>query len=78
MKHPMPNDKIDGTTVVASVVMNDDEPGQAWWTVLLLHPESPFFEVAEVYENGSPRLTLAREYNIIPAAEAYADNSGGY
>lgn len=42
---PMPNDKIGGGTVIASVEYFDDERG-AVALVLLLNPDPPYFTVA--------------------------------
>jgi hypothetical protein len=76
-KQPMPNDLIDGGTVIASVVMNDDDLETTWWVLLLLRRSAPFYEVLEVHADGT-KITLSEAENIIPAAETYADMTGGY
>lgn len=75
-KQPMPNDLIDGGTVIASVVLNDDEEPTTW-VLLILRRSAPFYAVIEVNEYGEI-TELGEEHNINPAVEIYADNTGGY
>lgn len=72
-KQPMPNDTIDGGTVVASVLLNEEEP--TTWVLLVLRRSAPFYEVIEVDEYGE--ITgLGEARNILDAAEIYGDNGG--
>jgi hypothetical protein len=84
---PMPNDVIDGKTVVASVTYIDDERGDLA-LVLLLEHESPFFTVAHYAmtdlaedENTSGYAAgeidvIGRFMNIVEAVREY-EQSGG-
>ena len=69
---PMPGDKVDGLTVIASGWLDDiSEPGS--WLIIGLYPEPPYYAVRE-YE-GADRLVWAmRVENIHEAADLYAEN----
>lgn len=82
----LPNDKISvpvssgwvNATVVASVVYNADGP--IIQTLLLLLPNSPYFQVA-IYnpDEGMVRAELSeRIENIVPAVEQYQQWGGDY
>lgn len=74
-RQPMPNDLIDGATVVASVWVTD-EPLTSW-LALLLRRSAPYFAVVEVDESG--QVSDHGEFaNIVPAVECYQDNGGDY
>lgn len=71
---PMPNDLIDGGTVIASVVLNDEEEPTTW-VLLMLRRSAPFYEVIEVNQYGEI-AELGEARNILDAAEIYGDNGG--
>jgi hypothetical protein len=74
-KQPVPNDLIDGGTVIASVVLHDDDHRPITWVLLMLRRSAPFYEVIEVDEYGE--ITELGEFrNVIEAAEFYSDNGG--
>lgn len=73
-KQPMPNDLLNGGTVIASVVLNDDEEPTTW-VLLMLMRSAPFYEVIEVNEYGEI-TELGEARNIMDAAEIYGDNGG--
>jgi len=74
---PMPGDSLLGRIVVASVYYTDDIV-----TLLLIEKASPFFTVAHYHLRDIPVTgslgILARQYNIVPAVEAYKDAGGDY
>lgn len=72
-KQPMPNDTINGGTVVASVLLSDELP--TTWVLLMLMRSAPFYEVIEVNEFGEI-TELGEARNIMVAAEIYGDNGG--
>lgn len=84
---PIPNDRIDGRVVVASV--NYDEDNQIA-LVLLLNSSAPFFTVAHYYMQDVPAAdaipfrprgyvhVLGDHFNIVPAVEEYQQNGGDY
>jgi hypothetical protein len=72
-KQPLPNDLIDGGTVVASVILNEELP--TTWVLLMLRRSVPFYEVIEVNEYGEI-TELGEAHNILDAAEIYGDNGG--
>ena len=77
-KQPMPNDHLDGGTVIASVVYRDNDPAlPVEWIVLLLRRSAPFYEVIEVNSYGEV-TSLGEARNIVPATELYADNGGDF
>lgn len=87
---PMPNDQIDGRTVVASAVYDDDEHGELIALVLLLEQEAPFFTVAHYALTDIPPDfasvemargeidVLGRFSNIVPAIAEYTESGGDY
>lgn len=76
---PLPNDRVPGGVVLASVWMSDDGP-EPFAIVMVLHPVAPFYGVYEItWKAGTWEWLLLGEHpNIVPATEAYAQNSGGY
>lgn len=72
---PMPNDLIDGGTVIASVLLHDDDERPTTWVLLMLRRSTPFYEVIEVNEYGEI-TELGEARNIMDAAEIYGDNGG--
>lgn len=74
-KQPMPNDLIDGGSVIASVVLTEEEP--TTWVLLMLRRSAPFYEVLMVDEHGEI-TELGEAANIAAAVEIYADNGGDY
>lgn len=90
---PMPNTKINGSTVVASCYYreSDDEliangvPGDMY-LVLLLNPEPPFFTVMVCYRSTPETSSVAgwhvdqREdhMNIVPAINGDGPDKPGY
>jgi len=84
-RHPLPNDKIGRATVVASVYFGECSHAahgapDDLWTVLLLHPEPPYFEVAIIGERTRRVLndddTSGRIYNIVDALDVYQEWGG--
>lgn len=87
MSFPMPNDTIDGRTVVASCWyrdlansdrqwVNDDWPDQVA-LVLLLNKEAPFFTVAHVgMDDHYCVLACEERFNIVEAVEVYQERGG--
>lgn len=79
----LPNDTIttfDGTTsiVIASVIINDDDPYNIIQILLVLNPGPMYYSILNV-ENGTKRLSVVGDYaNIVPAVEAYEQNGGDY
>ena len=76
-KQPLPNDLINGGTVVASTVLHDDDARPVTWVLLVLQRSAPFYEVIEVDEHGQV-TELGEHANIVPAVEQYQDNGGDY
>ena len=77
--YPMPNDEMEGATVVASAIhadtAEDGQPDRNEVLVLRLHPRSPFFTV-DLYNLLTPTPTLietwATEHNLCTAVETYS------
>jgi hypothetical protein len=70
---PMPNDKLGGGTVIASVYYTDDIA-----LVLILNPE-PFFYTVTLYNLHDGSFDwIAKHENIVPAVLNYADSGGDY
>ena len=85
LKFPMPNDVINGSTVVASVEYRDEPSLIA--LVLLLNKQAPYFTVAHYYQEASPdapvyprgHLLVHGDFeNIVPAVEEYTQQGGDY
>lgn len=72
---PQPNDLIDGGTVIASVLLHDDDERPVTWVLLMLRRSAPFYEVIEVNEHGEVE-SLGEARNIMDAVEIYGDNGG--
>ena len=73
---PLPNDRIDSTIVIASVVINDSET-PARFMVLLLNPGPPFYTVADIDAEGTVSCRTDH-MNIVPAVEQYINKGGDY
>lgn len=65
----LPNEKLDGSIVIASSYMNEDEQ-----VVVLLNPEAPFFSIA--YVAGFRATRVHSESNFVGAATAYIQFGG--
>jgi len=80
----MPNDKLAGGIVVASVYYTDEIA-----LVLILNPSAPFFKVIHYFMDdvegfGGPAMKagdtwlIATAENIVPAVRVYEENGGDY
>lgn len=72
---PLPGDKIDDGTVVASVYAgaNDDHV-----LTILLRPTEPYYLVAEYRLADMECLYRMAHPNIVPAVRCYEENGGDY
>lgn len=75
---PLPNDRLNGSTVVASCYYGDDTA-----VVLLLNEQAPYFTVSTMLlprlgEAGYRVETEESFPNIVPAADAYVQSGGDY
>ena len=83
MSCPLPNERIGDAIIVASVYFGEcqcasGEPDDLW-TVLLLHPTSPYFEVAIISEQDRTFAdddTSGPIYNIVDALDVYREWGG--
>lgn len=78
---PMPNERFDGATVVASTWLRDDaDDPPVTALLLLLEPSPPYYRVAEIEDrHGEWRKAFFEDFpNINPATKAYAENGGDY
>lgn len=74
---PMPNDRYEGQTVVASCWYRE-EPTEIH-LVLLLKEMSPYFRVAHLENHGGGEYVAVWEkesYNIVNAIEDYVEAGG--
>ena len=79
----LPNTGFDSevtgkTTIIASVVSNDDDPEGVQWLLLLLKPEAPYYLIAEWDEAKRAVYVLGEYENIVPAVESYQQFGGDY
>jgi hypothetical protein len=78
---PMPGQKLDKSTVVASVVF-DDEHVPYRYTVVLLNRQPPYYTVQTVQDGGKGRAYVVEESydypNIVPAVRAYEQMGGDW
>lgn len=76
---PLPNDAFDGGIIIASVWQRDEEPPLTA-TLMILRPQKPHYEIADVeWIHGAWIILQAkREMNINPATETYAQHGGDY
>jgi hypothetical protein len=76
---PLPGEKHEEDTVIASVYVRDEEP-PVTALLLLLTKQEPYYRLVDVeWEDGQWYTVTENLYpNIVPAAEAYADNGGDY
>lgn len=70
---PMPNDKLDDSTVIAS---RDQENGQ--YIVLVLNQTPEYYSVLVLSADDGNIDDVTNFGNIIPATEFYSDAIGGY
>lgn len=77
---PLPNERYDGSIVVASTWIRDDAEA-VLAMLLLLEPAKPFYRVVDIRWDGKEwvRRSGTREFfNIVPAVEDYIQNGGDY
>lgn len=91
----LPGMTFDGATIVASVIYSDDDEFavetehdtyRVAWTLLLLRPVAPYFEVVLIearharHEGVEPyEVVMSGRYeNIVPAVDAYQKWGGDY
>lgn len=75
---PLPNDVVNDSIIVASIVTNDDDPTTKWFLILLLNKVPPYFSVAEI-RWPSKSIDWKEDFmNIVPAVEFYEDSGGDY
>lgn len=70
---PMPNNKLAGATVVASVYLTDERA-----LLLMLNENPPFFTVTEYSLGNGSFIPIATTENIVPAVREYEQNGGDY
>lgn len=73
---PLPGSHFDGGTVIASVVLNDDEDRPLLWLALLLMRSAPYYRLVEV--EGDEVVVRTSRPNIVPAVEDYIQCGGDY
>lgn len=89
---PLPGQLLDYRLIIASVVYTDEDPEQVTWTLLLLRPQSPYFQVVmitvlpdiegrAVMRHGN-RWRIDEEndpiLNIVPAVDQYKEWGGDF
>ena len=83
MNIPMPNERLNDKTVVASTWLNDDA-GTEMCLVLCLEAAPPFFAVAQLewqtWTGGGGWVASEWEmhHNIVPAVACYEEMGGDY
>lgn len=73
---PMPNDVIDGRTIIASAYLTDEDDEQVMVMLMVLNPQPPFYTVVETSLPVLISMPEGTDFsNIIPAAEFYQQES---
>lgn len=75
MEFPMPNTKLEGLTVVASVYTGDDDD---YVLAITLDIKPPFYHVSEHNLKTGELVWFETHPNIVPAVESYEKNGGDY
>ena len=75
----LPGQELDGGTVIASVIINDDDYDETLVLALTLMPEPPFYRLLDAWqESRKVQVELGRFENIVPAVEEYQQEGGDY
>jgi hypothetical protein len=76
---PLPNERYDGATVVASTWIRDDAEATLGM-VILLGSEPPYYRVVDIRWDGKVWAIDRSETfeNIVPTVDHYTDSGGDY